>query len=129
MVSGKHERDWSAVMVKQKMSEEAVNLVKSRAGWACEHCGTQSSLRWSIHHRKPRGMGGSKDLLANKAANLLLLCGSGTEGCHGWVESNRTKSYELGLLVHTWETSSEVPVEVFGYGSCMLSNEGGKQPC
>lgn len=54
---------------------------------------------WQIHHRKPRGMGGTRDPLVNSPSNLVLLCGSGTEGCHGWVESHRTEAREAGWLV------------------------------
>lgn len=48
-----------------------------------------------IHHRKPRGMGGTRDPLINSTANLILLC----QDCHGWVESNRTAAREQGWLV------------------------------
>lgn len=44
-------------------------------------------------------MGGSSALDTNSPANLLLLCGTGTTGCHGWIESNRTKALERGWLV------------------------------
>lgn len=33
------------------------------------------------------------------AANGLLLCGTGTTGCHGWVESNRSEARAQGFLV------------------------------
>jgi hypothetical protein len=47
----------------------------------------------SVHHRRPRMMGGSRNESTYiKPANLIVLCGSGTTGCHGWVESNRDRS-------------------------------------
>lgn len=73
-------------------------------------------------------MGGSKDPNANLPANILLLCGSGTDGCHGWVESNREKSYLTGLLLHKWQTPDTEPVELFS-GTRLLDNGGGAQPC
>lgn len=67
---------------------------------------------WSAHHRRPKGSGGTSEEWVGQAANCLILCGSGTTGCHGWVESHRAKATELGLLVPRLghEKSSEVPV-------------------
>lgn len=73
-------------------------------------------------------MGGSKDPALNSPANILLLCGSGTEGCHGWVESNREQSYDLGLLVHSYDDPLEIPV-VLPVGEVFLDEEGGVQTC
>lgn len=73
-------------------------------------------------------MGGSHDPLINSPANILLLCGSGTEGCHGWVESNRHESYESGLLVHRNDDPSELPVTL-RYGEVYLDDVGGVQTC
>ena len=84
-------------------------VVWRRDGHACVRCGeTQGSL--SLHHRLPRGAGGSTAPRTNGAANLILLCGSGTTGCHGWVESNRTESYDLGYLVRRGSEPAAVPV-------------------
>lgn len=44
----------------------------------CARCG-QRAANW--HHRLPRSRGGPDDPI-----NLVALCGSGTTGCHGWVE-------------------------------------------
>jgi hypothetical protein len=103
-------------------------LVQARAQARCERCGRSDALRWSIHHRKPRGMGGSKDPMMNSPCNLILLCGSGTEGCHGWVEVNRTIGYEEGLLVHRWDDPEEIPVTL-RYGTVFLDAVGGVQSC
>lgn len=59
-------------------------------------------IGWSAHHRKPRGSGGvfgAAAALIASAANCLILCGSGTTGCHGWVEHFRAKAIEMGLLI------------------------------
>lgn len=45
----------------------------------------------------------------HQPANLIALCGSGTTGCHGWVESNRHKARELGLLILKVESAEDVP--------------------
>jgi hypothetical protein len=111
-----------------RMPQTVVKRVHERAGRRCERCGTGDALRWSLHHRKPRGMGGTKNPAINSPANLILLCGSGTEGCHGWVESHRAASLNDGLLVHRNDDPSEVPV-VLRYGEVFLDEEGGVQPC
>ena len=43
-------------------------------------------------------MGGDRH--ANTGANLVLMCGTGTTGCHGWAESNRAQAHDEGWLVH-----------------------------
>lgn len=64
---------------------------------------------YSIHHRKPRGMGGTRNPEVNSTANLLLLCGTGTTGCHGWVESNREDAQEQGLLIRDVDEAGLLP--------------------
>jgi hypothetical protein len=56
-------------------------------------------------------MGGTRVAEINQPANLLALCGSGTTGCHGWVESNREQAYELGLLVRRGQSGELVPFQ------------------
>jgi hypothetical protein len=73
-------------------------------------------------------MGGSKDPATNSPSNVLLLCGSGTTGCHGWVESHRAEAYDLGLLVHKWQRPDDVPAKLW-HGTFMLDEEGGMQAC
>lgn len=76
----------------------------------CFRC--QRSLRfedrgmgWSAHHRLPRQMGGvgRKDSdaarLISAVTNCLILCGSGTTGCHGWIESRRAIAEDYGYIV------------------------------
>lgn len=73
--------------------------ILSRANFMCELChGSLSTM--SLHHRRPRGMGGSKSSWIHDPENLLAICGTGTTGCHGKVESFRERAYEFGWLVH-----------------------------
>lgn len=55
-------------------------------------------------------MGGSKRAELNTPANLIVICGSGTTGCHGRIESNRTEAYADGLLLHDGQDPAAVPV-------------------
>lgn len=48
-----------------------------------------------LHHRKPRGMGGSSDPHINDPVNLIPVCLS----CHQWIESHRDEAREKGWLV------------------------------
>lgn len=66
--------------------------------WIDDEGAVEAIATFSVHHRQPRGMGGSS-LDVNRASNLLLLCGSGTTGCHGMVESQRVLAYAHGWLV------------------------------
>jgi hypothetical protein len=72
-----------------------------RDGGNCARCGITLSGFYSLHHRKPRGMGGTKDPRSDDPRNLIHLCGSGTTGCHGYVESNRALAYTTGWLLRS----------------------------
>jgi len=115
-------------MARQKMPAATVDTVRRRSQNRCERCGTDDALRWSLHHRKPRGMGGSKDPAINSPANIVLLCGSGTTGCHGWIESHRAEAYTDGLLVYRIDDPAEMEVRL-RYGTVFLDDVGGVQQC
>jgi hypothetical protein len=103
-------------MTRQKLSPEFAREIGERDQWMCVCCGIpirgERGVDWSIHHRIPRGMGGSKDPRINMASNLLTVCGTGTQGCHGEIESHRDRARERGLLVWRSLDPSEVPVLV-----------------
>lgn len=92
-----------------KVSDETRFTVLGRNGYKCEKCGDDFLWGVSVHHRRPRMMGGSKNELLHLPANLIALCGSGTTGCHGWVESNRDKARELGYLIMKVESAEDIP--------------------
>ncbi len=62
-------------------------------------------VEWSAHHRKPRGAGGTADARIGSIANCLIVCGSGTTGCHGRIERNREIALRVGLLIPTNATT------------------------
>lgn len=84
-------------------SSDVVDAVLHRAAYSCEICGDGvgdiRGLDYSIHHRRPRGMGGTRWEGANLPSNLMLLCGTGVNGCHGIVESHRAGAVAGGWLV------------------------------
>jgi hypothetical protein len=40
------------------------------------------------------------------------VCGSGTTGCHGWIEHHPDKAGKEGWHVRPWEDPDEVPVKI-----------------
>lgn len=73
-------------------------LITRRDDGMCCLCGRPAT---NIHHRTPRGAGGSKARLwVDQPANALSLCGQGNvSGCHGWIESHRAEAVERGWIV------------------------------
>lgn len=116
-------------------SKQAEQLIVGRDGGACARCGRQVAhlnrgWAWSIHHRRPRGSGGTKLAWVDQAANGIILCGSGTTGCHGWVESHRVEAMQAGLLISqngVWQ-AEDMPIEHVLFGLVYLDNEGGWAP-
>lgn len=110
-------------------------VIVARAGGSCELCGIPVAFvdddgqvtplaAYSIHHRQPRGMGGTSDPAANSATNLLLLCGTGTSGCHGLVESQRALAVGHGWLVPRPTDPATVPVLLFFGDRVYLTSDG-----
>jgi hypothetical protein len=103
--------------------EGFLHMLLTRSGGLCEartpwclagRSGSLASLsrdRVSIHHRQPRGRGGTRryDRWVPEAgrmveqlptfAEAVAICGTGTTGCHGFIEDNRALMYMLGWLV------------------------------
>lgn len=97
--------------------QQLVMAVLDRDGYKCVRCGKpiegQRGVDWSLHHRQPRGMGGAKHrAAAHTPANLLSLCGSGTTGCHGEIESRRAEAIGNGWLVSRFSDPERVAVLV-----------------
>lgn len=94
------------------------SLVLQRDGGRCVICGGRGA---EIHHRQPRGAGGSSSPAINSAANLLTLC----RRCHREVESWRTVAEDYGYIVRRGITDpADVRVLIHGYGWALLSADG-----
>jgi 5-methylcytosine-specific restriction endonuclease McrA len=73
--------------------------VLSRDKGRCARCNVWAANTPSdVHHRKPRGMGGTRDVRSKDHRNLVLLCRS----CHGDVESHRALAYDTGWLIRSY---------------------------
>jgi hypothetical protein len=101
--------------------------VAARAGYHCELCYTPISGQASIHHRRPRRMGGTRRSDVNEPANLMLLCGSGTTGCHGWVESHRKNALADGIILYDRDIPAEHPYKDRHGNWWLIDKEGKKQ--
>ena len=108
-------------MKRQELTREKVRALIERADGRCERCLISvleveaydlsgRGTMWSVQHRKPAGAGGTNDPAFNSPANLLLLCGHGTVGCHGQVEHYRTQAREDGFLV--WQSQDPESIAV-----------------
>ncbi len=90
------------------------NLVLMRCDARCEVSGDPLQPgRWSLHHRRPRGMGGSKDPGTNTLANLLAVTGDGTRGVHGWIESHREAAVTHGWIVRQGQDPAATPITLY----------------
>jgi hypothetical protein len=83
---------------------------------------------WNLQHRRPRGAGGTSDPAANSPANLIVVCGSGTTGCHGRIERDRAWAEARGYLVRRGRVGpADRAVLVAGAGWMMLDVDGGRR--
>lgn len=110
-----------------------------RARSCCERCGKPVVRQfgvYSIHHRKPRGMGGTRDESVNSPSNLVLLCGSATspDGCHTGVERFRASAVATGYIVPQAGNPETVPIKIHDFerrnasGWFLLRSDGTKVP-
>lgn len=98
--------------------------IMARSGGFCEAripgCWDEAA---QLHHRRPRGAGGSRDPLTGGAANGYALC----LPCHDHIERNRAEARENGWLVRQGTDPAAVPV--FRYRMwVLLDDEGGIAP-
>lgn len=92
-------------------------VVKERSEGFCERCCRSGAL--SMHHRKKRGQGGPWS-----PENIVAVCGSGTTGCHGWIEHNPDAAASEGFHVRPWQEPAEVPLLRRGSDWVLLTKFG-----
>lgn len=80
--------------------------VRRRDGHACYGCASVGSSN-DVHHRKPRGAGGTSDPAREYGMeNLITLCRT----CHDHAETNRNEARDLGRIVHSAADPASIPV-------------------
>lgn len=107
------------------MNEQECRLiVRARSGlgepdWArCERCGASSPL--TCHHRRNRSQGG---LWA--PSNIIVLCGSGTQKCHGHVTANPAEARSEGWSLQAGDDPLLVPIMHHALGMLVLLDDEG----
>jgi hypothetical protein len=93
------------------ISEATKAIVRDRSSGVCEVCLAVPAT--NFHHRRARGMGGTKRNIHGPDW-VLHLCGSGTTGCHGYIESHPEISYAKGWKIRGTHTPATIPVELHG---------------
>lgn len=113
-----------------RVAHDAQVLVDLRDGNSCRRCGRPVwEEDYSRHHRIPRGAGGSA--LVDRASIIVKVCGSGTTGCHGWIEEHRTDAEVLGWILPKLNPDIDPEAEpLFTIdGWVLLDDQGGIAPC
>jgi hypothetical protein len=109
--------------------DATVKVVLGRDVYRCVRCGTDllgpRGVRWSIQHRRARGMGGTTRPDTNRPQNLIALCGSATTGCHGWVEDHPTAAEAAGWRVRQSDDPALIRVQHHQFGLVFLAANGG----
>lgn len=102
-------------------------LVWERDAHTCAWCGVPVTGAHSLQHRRARGMGGTRRPEANTPANLVLVHGTATTGCHGYVEAHPHQAAARGFrLSQTAEPSLE-PIQyhtAVGPAWLLLAHDG-----
>lgn len=106
-----------------------VEPVLERDHWSCAWCGGElfgdRGTGWSIGHRRPRRSGGDRRPDTNLPSNLVALHGSGTSGCHGEIERERSHAEFAGFLLTATAKPHEHKIRHAIYGWCWLDDKGG----
>lgn len=107
------------------MTPEQRALVIARDRARCVRCGRSCEyIPCSVHHRQLRQRNN------NWPSNLILLCGTGTVGCHALVHSRRVDIGEpFGYIVSRYEDDpATVPVYYHRRGWTTLLADGTRLP-
>lgn len=100
----------------KQITRQTRDIVAERSGGLCEVCRVERATQ--MHHRRPRGMGGSR-LSKTHQPSMLLHVG---DGCHAWIERNRQVSLAEGWLLR--QSESDRPVRTW-MGFVVLDDDGG----
>lgn len=93
----------------------------------CTWCGQAVRIEpggYSLQHRRARGMGGSRLRDTGQAQNGCLVHGTGTTGCHGYIESHPVEAAERGFRIRQTENPLTVPVRAWDGRVLFLTVDG-----
>lgn len=102
------------------------SALHERALHCCEICGVHGAN--NAHHRVNQSQGGRDTL-----GNLLLVCGSGTTGCHGGITTHPSLARAAGYTVPSTFEPCDVPVRRWSrftgqHETVLLDDRGGITP-
>ncbi|PVB19772.1 hypothetical protein D2E83_11435 [Mycobacteroides abscessus] len=106
-----------------EFTAKALELMQARSGGDCEVMwpGVCGGGALQFHHRRTRGMGGTKRLSSKHASNGLAAC----LWCHGHLEhGERLEAREFGFLVSQSAEPAKVPVFYRFSRWVLLSDDG-----
>ena len=110
------------LVVGKTPSRATTDLVDERDDRSCVRCGVSLEVAYgSRHHRQLRRHGD------HSPANLVLLCGSGTTGDHGWVHSHPQAARDVGMIVPSWVAADRAPLYVARFRQWVLHDGVGNR--
>lgn len=103
---------------------EVVEACLERDSYSCVCCGVGigpegRGVGWSLHHRLLRAQG-----VQHTVQNLIVLCGSGTTGCHGRVHAEPAAARAGGWMLSGRQEPVAVPVLIAGERWVYLTSTG-----
>ena len=101
--------------------QKTAQLVCARLYGMCLRC--QEKPGSQIHHRLPRGMGGTSDPKINDPENLVWIC----YDCHALIERHREVSYQTGWLVRRAANPAEQYLITPDHRMIVLLPDGGME--
>lgn len=103
-------------------AEEVLDLVRARCMGRCERCAVPffGLNGGDPHHRRPRGIGGSRDPRLNQPSGIVALC----RPCHDHIESQRTAAEVDGWLVSKAPDLLRIPIRSGLHGVVLLADDG-----
>lgn len=94
----------------------------------CQWCGKSVVIDWgrySLQHRRARGMGGSKLKDTGQAHNGVLVHGSATTGCHHDIESHPDEAAARGFRIPQGSNPARIPIITWDGRELYLTAAGG----
>lgn len=110
-------------MAKVVMTAAIAEAVIDRDGGRCRRCPSPGQ---DFHHRRGRGMGGTR-IGPHGFARIVTLCGD----CHRWAEKERAAAYATGWAVRRSDPrpDCEIPLQLPGGAQLWLHDDGTATVC